>query len=827
MHHLDDVIDRLRAGLEGRYTIERQLGRGGMATVYLAFDLKHQRQVALKLLHPEFAAVVGPERFLREIDIAATLSNPHILPLYDSGQVDGLLYYVMPYVSGESLQDRLDRETQLPINAALAITRDIAAGLSYAHGQGLVHRDIKPGNILLDGDSAVLADFGIARAVDVVAGQEVTDSGMVIGTPEYMSPEQGQGHGKVDSRSDIYSLGCVLYEMLAGEPPFTGPTAQVIIARHQHEAPRSLTITRSTVPASVEFAIESALAKVPADRPETAERFVELLEAPVPPGKEHRDRTASRWRLAALVATAVVVAGGVGLWQMAPRGRTPAGGVPPMKTADPTRIAVLYFDDFSEEQDLGHLANGFTEAVIHELSQVQALHVISRNGVKPYRDTAVTLDSIVRALNVGTVIEGSVMGSRELLRVTVRMTETASMTQLASLSWDRPWGDWLAIVDEIVSEISREFREQLGVEIRLRERLARSANPRAWELLQRAEQLREDHRPQWMAGDVPAAERTLKRADSLLAMAASLDPAWVEPVLHRGWVAGELAALLGPTPGIYDQSWITRGLEFATEALKVEPGEAQALELRGTLRYRSWQASESSDPDQLAAAEQDLRDAVQSNPSLASAWGMLSELLQEAKGEFGEAKQAATRAYEEDAFLAEAKNILIRLSNTSLELMEFDDVVLWAERGRRRFPDAVDFPAVELGSLTQGGNPDVRQAWELLEDIERLTSPQHLQLYGSIARMQVAGVLARAGLEDSAKAVIQRTRSQAPEDPGEWIAYNEAHAWLLLGERKEALRAIGVYLEASPQEKSYVAQDSWFEALRDDPRFKELVGPGG
>ncbi len=279
---MTDLLTRLTSALADRYAIQRELGRGGMATVYLAEDLKHHRPVAIKVLRPELAAAIGAERFLREIDIAAVLSNPHILPLYDSGQVDGLLYYVMPYVSGESLQDRLDRETQLPIDAALAITRDIAAGLSYAHGQGLVHRDIKPGNILLDGDSAVLADFGIARAVDVVAGQEVTDSGMVIGTPEYMSPEQGQGHGKVDARSDIYSLGCVLYEMIAGEPPFDGPTAQVIIARHQHQAPRSLTMTRSTVPASVEFAIESALAKAPADRPKTMERFVEMLDEPVP-----------------------------------------------------------------------------------------------------------------------------------------------------------------------------------------------------------------------------------------------------------------------------------------------------------------------------------------------------------------------------------------------------------------------------------------------------------------------------------------------------------------------------------------------------------------
>jgi len=275
--HTDVVVDRLRAGLEGRYTIERELGRGGMATVYLATDVKRQGQVALKLLHPEFATMVGTERFLREIDIVSELCSPHILPLYDSGQVDGLLYYVMPYVIGESVRDRIARETQLPIDDALAITKDIALGLSCAHEHGLIHRDIKPENILLEGETVVLADFGIARAVDVVAGEELTDSGLVVGTPEYMSPEQGQAHGKVDARSDIYSLGCVLYEMLVGEPPFTGATAHAIIARHMYETPRSISIIRSTLPTTVEDAVQSALAKLPAERPQTAERFAAML----------------------------------------------------------------------------------------------------------------------------------------------------------------------------------------------------------------------------------------------------------------------------------------------------------------------------------------------------------------------------------------------------------------------------------------------------------------------------------------------------------------------------------------------------------------------
>jgi len=273
-----DPLERLQAGLEGRYTIERELGRGGMATVYLATDVKHQREVALKLLHPEISSVMGPERFLREINIASKLNHPHIIPLYDSGQVDGLLYYMMPCVEGESLRIRLKRETQLPIDEALAITRDVASALSYAHSKGLVHRDIKPDNILLQGDDALVTDFGIARAVDVVAGEELTDSGVVVGTPEYMSPEQARGHEKVDKRSDIYSLGCVLYEMLAGVPPFSGATTQAIIARHQYATLPSITVVRSDVPSAIADPIQAALAKDPDDRPQTAEHFVGQLE---------------------------------------------------------------------------------------------------------------------------------------------------------------------------------------------------------------------------------------------------------------------------------------------------------------------------------------------------------------------------------------------------------------------------------------------------------------------------------------------------------------------------------------------------------------------
>src|SRR5438477_1236648 len=228
---LTDPLARLQAALAGRYTIERELGRGGMATVYLAQDRKHHRQVAIKVLKPELAAALGPERFLREIDTAARLTHPHILPLHDSGEAAGLLYYVMPYVEGETLRDRLEREGQLPLEEAVRITREVASALSYAHSHDVVHRDIKPENILLSGGEAVVADFGIARAITAAARGQLTETGIAIGTPGYMSPEQGAASARVDERSDIYSLGCVLYEMLAGEPPYTGVNARSVIAK--------------------------------------------------------------------------------------------------------------------------------------------------------------------------------------------------------------------------------------------------------------------------------------------------------------------------------------------------------------------------------------------------------------------------------------------------------------------------------------------------------------------------------------------------------------------------------------------------------------------
>ena len=426
-----EVPQGLVEALADRYAIQRELGRGGMATVYLARDVRHDRMVALKVMRPELAAAIGNERFLREIQIAARLHHPHVLALYDSGEAGGFLYYVMPYVEGESLRDRLDRDHQLPIDDALQIAREVADALSYAHSHDVVHRDIKPENILLSSGHALVADFGIARAITAAGGERLTETGLSIGTPSYMSPEQAAGNSSIDGRSDIYSLGCVLYEMLAGEPPHMGPNAQAIIAKRLTEPVPSLRETRETIPPETDAALSRALARVPADRYATATEFAAALAPAVTASGATPAAAAPTGRnpiLLAAISTVALVAVVIIVMLLA-RGNTPAA-----PTDDRPTLAVLPFENLGAPED-EYFADGITEEMTSRLAEISGLGVTSRTSTLRYKGTQRALREIGDELNVRYVLEGTVRTDRSpdgtgQVRVTPQLIRVSDDTHL-------------------------------------------------------------------------------------------------------------------------------------------------------------------------------------------------------------------------------------------------------------------------------------------------------------------------------------------------------------------------------------------------------------
>jgi tetratricopeptide (TPR) repeat protein len=413
-----DFAARLRAALTGRYRIERELGRGGMATVYLAHDLRHDRPVALKLLHPELAAALGPERFLKEIRTAAKLQHPHILPLFDSGEAEGQLWYTMPYVEGETLRARLQREQQLPLDDALRITTQVLSALDYAHAHGVIHRDIKPENILLEGDQAVVADLGIARAIGVAGDDRLTETGMAVGTVVYMSPEQAVGQRDLDGRTDVYSLGVVLYEMLAGEAPFIGPSAQAIVARRLTEAPRPLRSARETVPAGVDEAVMKALARAPADRHRSAAAFSGALRAEAPGQAEHVAPSRRTKRLA-LILAGVIAAVLVGTLVRS-RAGAPAA-------LDASLVAVAPFDVLDPKLQLWR--EGLVDVLSRDLDGAGPLRTVSPTVVVRRwsgRADPESAAELGRRTGAGLALYGSLLSSgRDSVRIRVTLLDVA------------------------------------------------------------------------------------------------------------------------------------------------------------------------------------------------------------------------------------------------------------------------------------------------------------------------------------------------------------------------------------------------------------------
>jgi serine/threonine protein kinase/tetratricopeptide (TPR) repeat protein len=412
--------EQLTEMLKGRYKIERELGRGGMATVYLAEDLRHGRDVAVKVLHSELASAVGADRFLREIRLAARLNHPRILPLFDSGEAGGFLYYVMPYVEGESLRDRLNRDHQLTLEEAADVTRSVAAALDYAHRHKIVHRDIKPENIMLHEGEALVMDFGIAKALTLAGSDTLTQVGMVVGTPAYVSPEQAAGEIDIDGRSDQYSLGCVLFEMLSGERPFNGPTAQAVLNKRFSEPVPSLSALMDGVPEETEAALAKAMSKDPAARFQTSTAFAKAI---VPPQ----------------VTTPTTV--------------TVPEGVQVVKS-----IAVLPFTNMSADPENEYFTDGMAEEIINALSKIKSLGVASRTSTFAFKGTTEDIREIGKKLEVSAVLEGSVRKMGTKIRVTAQLINVANGLQLWSDKYDRELEDVFAIQDEIAQNIVKALR---------------------------------------------------------------------------------------------------------------------------------------------------------------------------------------------------------------------------------------------------------------------------------------------------------------------------------------------------------------------------------
>ena len=816
---MDDLQSRLAAALAGRYTVEREIGRGGMSIVFLAFDPTLGRQVAIKVLRPELAASLGPDRFLDEIKVAARLKHPYILKLHEAGEGRGLLYYSMPYVEGETLRQRLGREKTLSIAEALRIAQEVAEALDHAHRHNVIHRDIKPENILFEEGHAVVSDFGIAKAISE-AGDRRTVPGIVLGTVDYMSPEQEQGIQELDGRTDTYSLGLVLYEMLVGQTP--GPDSGV----------DSLTGKRSDVPVQVVRMLRIALARDRANRYATAAEFVAALEQLT---RARPIGTRRRWTIGLVAASLVVIA--LIVWGI---------NRPSVAHAlDPTHIAVLYFDDLSADSSLRAVAAGLSEDLMDRLVQITALHVTSPYGVRPYRGSAASAvpppaDSIARALNVGTMVTGSVTSSAGVLRVTVRLVDGASGQALHSRQVQRPLGELFALQDTITADIASFLRQRIGEAVVLRERRAGTTNVAAWQAVREGDVLQEQGIAAVRGGDDSAGRRLLRAADSQYVRAHALDSRWSAPHLSRARVARTFAeriaearsprearaALRTPVPQNprFDDEWMRVALAHVEEALRTNGSNPEALELRGALRYQWWLSGYSVAAESLAASERDLRAGVAGMPTLARGWASLSQLLRYT-GRFAEAEEAAKQALEADAFLLEARQVYRTLLFTALNLEHYDEARSWCARGRARFPTDAEFRHCELRILGWSGRGAgaIRQARHLADSLER-SGTTRTGVFPAERRLLLATLYARSGERDSALVLLRDARVAAESDSSaSWFRFAQANIRLLLGERRAALDLIARGLSTDPQLRDYVSRAVWFAPLHGDPEFQRLT----
>ncbi len=759
-----------------------------MATVWLARDLRHDRPVALKVMRPELAASLGSARFLREVRLCARLQHPHILAVLDSGAVgqEGagaeLLWFTMPFVEGESLRGRIARDGQLPLADALRIAREVADGLHYAHQHGVIHRDIKPENILLSGSHALIADFGIARALaaDDERDDRLTETGITLGTPQYMSPEQAAGDRAVDARSDIYSLGCVLYEMLAGEPPFTGPNQQAILAKRLTGPAPHVGAVRELPPA-VDRAVARALARTPSDRFATAADFAAELETAAQP--EMVPRGPPRAPFGGRLFKAIGLAAGLAIVLLAgwlALGRRGSGG-----SAPPASAAVLPFVDLSPAKDQDYFSDGLTEELITTLSQVEGLRVAARTSSFQFKGGSADVREVGRRLDVGAVLEGSVRKSGNRMRIAAQLVSAADGYQLWSQAYDRELTDVFAVQEEIARAIVAALRVKLGIAEGAALSSAPTKDLEAYDL--------------YLKGRFAWNQRTaaaITEAVNYLEQAVARDSGFA-----RAWAALADAYILQvPYAGVSREETWPKARTAAQRALALDStlAEAHTALAYGSMIY-GWD---------WVAAEASFRRAIAANPNYATAHHWYADFLA-GRGRFEESAREMERAH--------ALDPLSRIIGTELGwvyyLMHRNDE---AEAQVRRTV-ALD-PNYPHGSMVLGLVFIAKGRYaEAIQALQR-----GIELGGDYDIQYAALIFAHASAGDRATAlklldeVIERSKR------GEFGPFTLAIAYSGLGEIDRGIAALHRAVDERDIFMPEIFFDPLLDPLRKDPRFRKV-----
>lgn len=800
---MSELLDHLRSALQGRYRVDREVGAGGMATVYLAYDLRLKRRVAIKVLRPDLSMSLAGERFVREVETTANLRHPNILPLFDCGREESthgsLLYYVMPFIDGESLRQRMDRDGPLPVDDALRIAREVAEALGAAHAAGVIHRDIKPENILLEHGHAIVADFGISRALTAAGTERLTTIGLAIGTPAYMSPEQSLGEDTLDGRSDLYSLGCVLYEMLAGEPPYSGPSAQSIIAKRLSAPIPAVTTVRPSVPPSVASTVGRLLAVTPADRPDSAEELIDALAVPVGPSAGILPATPPRRRRPAVIAALAVALTIVGIGFAGRRFGSAGGGDLP--DAEARRIvAVLPFRNVGSPAEQ-YFADGLTEEVATRISRVTGLAVLAPSASRRYDSDSLPPADIGRRVGAQYLLTGQVQwssgaGPGARIRVTARLLRAIDAQVVWTETIDAEFADVFAMQERIAARVAGS----LGVSLSAgdRDRIARrpTSDPAAYDHVLQGRHLLAERTPEAVEGAIAEYQAAL-----------ALDPGYADALASLGYAYAMFADWGWAFQGRSSSELRALALEHANRALAADSTSPAAWLTRAYVLVLE-------DPYRLRGAIDAFDRALQLDSTTSEGWYQYGQALM-ILGRDSSAIAAYRRAFSLDPdrpmALMSLAAMMRKAGQRATARLLVDSAILSSR--------TVTSPYVRVmrGIIALEGG-DQRLARAEAELALALDSG-----YAVPARSLLARVLIAEGDTAGAVAEVRRiVRGVDPAAPSPTATLYASAALLAVGREGEALALLERARPRGAQLWFYLRNPE-FDGLRSNARFRRVV----